>query len=100
MYWWGIFLSASMIDLLSTYVVFYVRSVSWGAEFNIVVMSLGPLMGHAVVLIGLNIIALIVLYIIASMVRTQKYHKFFAWFFCIASGVRLGAAVCNLFLST
>lgn len=79
--WWLIFLTATMVDIASTYFVVLVRDVPWTAEQNIVVMIFGSSMGHGNVLILENILFLLVSYGIADIVRGPKSRAFFMWFF-------------------
>ena len=97
--WWLIFIAASMIDAASTYVVIHLYSIPWASELNVAIISLGSLMGYDEALMAFTTLTLVIAYIMVYMVGGSSYHKSFAWFFCVASGIRLGAAACNILLS-
>ena len=97
--WWLVLAGASALDLASTYFVVYVRVMTWEVEQNWLVLVLGPSVGHGLVLVLENVVALVLFYIIACKVRCPRRLKFLRWFFCIVSGVRIGAALCNVLLS-
>ena len=96
--WWLVFMVASIADAASTYFIIHVRSVRWTAELGVVVRGFGSLMGHDEALITFTVLVLIVSYVSACMFATSTYRAFFVWFFCVASGIRLGAAACNMLL--
>ena len=97
-HWWLVFMLASIADVASTYFIIHVRSVQWTAELGVVVRGFGSLMGHDEALITFTVLVLIVSYVSACMFAISTYRAFSAWFFCVASGVRIGAAVCNMLL--
>ena len=96
--WWLLLAGASIIDLASTYFVVYVRAMTWEVEQNILVLAFGPSMGHGLVLVVENLLALTLFYIVACKVRRPRSFEFFRWFFCVGSAVRIGAALCNMLL--
>ena len=93
--WWLLFTGASIADVVSTYVMIYVRSLPWAIEQNILIIWFGPLVGHGWVLLAYNIIALFLFYIIARRTHDPTRRNFFVWFFCVSSSIRIGAAVYN-----
>jgi len=96
--WWTIFLCASFVDVGSTYVVIYIRSLPWTTEYNLLVSNFGPLIGYNNIMLGYNVLVILMLYFIACINHPPKRYNFFIWFMCVASGVRFGAAICNMIL--